>query len=233
MKKGTVTKTVKFILVSLAAVAVLAGLSACSLLQGESVDGNWTSPTAAKDMYDEMLKAAGDDVFTYSDHSIEEIITKGEVNLDIKDDKASFEVKLHVDDEAFFKALKDEQDAAVRTELEKQGLNYDALTPEEKAELNAGLQSDEMIREWVSTAINELADEIDGTYSADENIIHTNVFKADFNRSSKTFEITEIGSAFGDDIVKEGESYQYTYKDGKLTLEGEKDEDDMVFEKKK
>lgn len=233
MKKGTQTTTLKFILASLIAVAVFVGLSACSLLQGESVDGNWTSPTAAKGMYDEMLKAAGDDVFTYSDHSIEEIVTKGEVNLDVKDDKATFEVKLHVDDEAFFKALKDEQDAAVRKELENQGLDYDALTDEEKKELNENLQSDEAIRQFVDEAIDGLAKEISGTYSADENIIHTNVFKADVNRSSKTFEITEIGSAFGDDIVKEGESYQYTYKDGKLTLEGEKDEDDMVFEKKK
>lgn len=233
MQKSAMKTTVKFVLFSFTALVLFIGLSACSLLQGESIDGNWTSPTAAKEMYDEMLKAAGNDVFTYSDHSIEDIITKGEVNLNIKDDKASFEVELHVDDDAFFKAMKDEQDAAVREELKKQGLDYDALTAEEKEELNANLQSDEMIREWVDTAITGLANEISGTYSADKNVIHTNVFKANVDRSSETFDITKIGSAFGHDIVKEGESYQYTYEDGKLTLEGEKDKDDMVFEKKK
>ena len=233
MEKNTGQVVMRLVLKSLFVVMAFIGLSACSLLQGESIDGNWTSPTAAKDMYDEIIKAAGEGVFTYTDHSFAELVTQSEIELDIKDDKAVFEVFIHIDEEAFVNALKEEQEAVVRAEFEKQGLSYDNLTPEEKTQMQAEMQSEDMMRTFISETIGHLAKDMGGSYSAEKGLIQATVFQADVNRGSRVFEIKKVGGAFGKDFVKKGESYQYTYEDGKLTLEGEKDEDDMVFEKKK
>lgn len=225
----------KWALVSLSTVLLLVGLSACSLFQGQSIDGNWTSPSAAKEMYAEMLSVAGsEEAFAYSGHKFEEIISKSEVNLHVQNDKAVFEVVLFVDAEVFFTALKDEQEAIMQEELKKAGYNYEELSPELKKEVDASLLSpDEEIRQMVQTIIDEMTKTMDGTYAADNGVIFTKVFEADVNRTGETFDITEAGKIFGEELVEEGESYEYTYKDGVLTLKGEKSEDDIVFEKKK
>lgn len=213
----------------LAGLAILVTISACS---GPSIDGNWTSPSAAKEMYDEGLKDYIGNAFEYSDHSIEDIMTGTEVNLVIKEDKATFELVLDIDEEMFVTALKDEQQAAVEAELANMGLTYDGLSAEEKAELDAGLASDEDLRELVKTVIEGMASEMGGTYQSDKGHISGTLFKANVDRGSKTLDITEVDNTIGGEFVVQGESYQYTYKDGKLILEGETDEYDMVFEKK-
>lgn len=219
----------KYLVSSLAALAMLLVLSACS---GPSIDGNWTSPSAAKEMYDEGLKEYMGDSFEYSDHSIEEIMTGTEVNLIIKDNKATFELVLAIDEEMFVTALKDEQKAAIETELANMGLKYDELSAEEKAEVDAGISSEEDIREIVKAVIDGMASEMGGTYQSEKGHISATLFKANVDRGSKTLDITEVDNGLGGELVVKGESYQYTYKDGKLTLEGETDEYDMVFEKK-
>lgn len=73
---------------------------------------------------------------------------------------------------------------------------------------------------------------MNGTYDAETGLVKADVFEADVKRSSKTFEITSINEAIGEGIIVTGENYQYSYKDSVLTLEGETDDDDIVFEKK-
>ena len=100
---------VRLVLTSLSALVLAIGLSACSVFQGENIDGSWTSPTGAQAMYQEALAATGsEEVFTYSDHSLEEILTKAELDLTVKDDKATMTMSMHIDSEAFLTALKDE-----------------------------------------------------------------------------------------------------------------------------
>lgn len=223
-------KYFKYLLASLAGFTLLFALVACSK---PSIDGSWTSPTAAQDLYDEVLTEDMEDLFAYSEHTIEEILTGSEVNLSVKDDKAVFELALMVDAETFFTALKAEQEAAVQTELANMGINYDELSEDEKRELAAELASDEDIRELVKLAIEEMASQMGGTYDADKGQVSTIFFKADVNRSNETLEMTEVNSALENEYIVEGEAYQYSYKDGQLIIEGETDEDDMIFEKKK
>ena len=150
MLGGTLMKKnhlVRLVLASLTALVLALGLSACSLLQGESIDGSWTSPTGAQAMYQEALAATGsEEVFTYSDHSLEEILTKAESDLTVKDDKATMTMSIHIDSEAFLTALKDEQMAAVTSELEKMGYTYEELDAATKAQVDASLHSDEDIQ---------------------------------------------------------------------------------------
>ena len=209
MKKNNL---LRLVLASLAALVLALGLSACSLLQGESIDGSWTSPTGAQAMYQEALAATGsEEVFTYSDHSLEEILTKAELDLTVKDDKATMTMSMHIDSDAFFTALKD------------------AAT---KAQLDASLLSDEDIQKLVDESIDQMASSLNGTYDAETGLVQADVFEADVKRSSKTFEITSFNEAIGEGIIVTGENYQYSYKDSVLTLEGETDDDDIVFEKK-
>ena len=223
----------RLVLASLAALVLALGLSACSLLQGESIDGSWTSPTGAQAMYQEALAATGsEEVFTYSDHSLEEILTKAELDLTVKDDKATMTMSMHIDSEAFLTALKDEQMAAVTSELEKMGYTYEELDAATKAQVDASLLSDEDIQKLVDESIDQMASSLNGTYDAEIGLVQADVFEADVKRSSKTFEITSINEAIGEGIIVTGENYQYSYKDSVLTLEGETDDDDIVFEKK-
>lgn len=227
MKKNLFSR----ILTGLSLLVVVIALSACSLFQGESVDGDWTSHELAAIMYDNVAEASGE-IFTYSDHSIQEILTKAEFNANIKDDKAAFEIVLFVDEEAFFTAMKDEQEAAIRQAVADAGGDYDSMSDEQKALVGAQKQSDDEIRELVKTTIDLVAASVDGTYSAEKGYIQTTLFKADVDRVAETFDITEITSVRGKDFATAGESYVYSYKDGKLTLEGETDKDDLVLEKK-
>lgn len=226
MKKNRV---VKWLMAGGLSSVILFSLVACT---GESIDGKWTSKTVAEEMYAEVVPAGEEDQFVFSDHSLGEILTKSEVNLNIKDDKATFEVLLFVDEEAFVTALKDEQLAAVRQTFSEEGLNYDELPADQKAAVDEQLLSEEQIRTFAKEGIDEIAKGMDGQYHAEKGYISSTHFKADVDRSARAFEITEITSEHGKDMVEKGESYVYSYKDGKLTLEGEKDEDDMVFEKK-
>ena len=229
MKKNTLFRLV---LASLSTLVLAIGLSACSLFQGESIDGSWTSPTGAETMYQEALAATGSEaVFTYSDHSLEEILTKTELDLTVEDDKATLTMSMHVDSDAFFTALKDEQTAAVKSELEKMGYNYEEMDAATKAQLDASLLSDDDLQKMVDDSIDQMATSLDGTYDAKTGVVTADVFKADINRSNKTFEITSVNSAVGEGLITTGESYQYSYKDSVLTLEGETDADDIVFEK--
>lgn len=227
MKKNLFTR----ILTGLSLLVVVIALSACSLFQGESVDGDWTSQELAAIMHDQVV-ANSDDLFTYSDHTLQEILTKAEFNANIKDDKASFEIILFVDEEAFFTAMKDEQELAIRQAVAEAGGDYDSLPAEQKAMVEAQKQSDDEIRELVKTTIDLVATSVDGTYSAEKGYIQTTLFKADVDRVAETFDITEITSVRGKDFATAGESYVYSYKDGKLILEGETDKDDLILEKK-
>lgn len=230
MKKNTLFRLV---LASLSTLVLAIGLSACSLFQGESIDGSWTSPTGAEAMYQEALVAAGsEDVFTCSDHTLEEILTKAELDLVVKEDKATLTMSMHVDSDAFFTALKDEQTAAVISELEKMGYNYEEMDAATKAQLDASLLSDDELQKMVDDTVDQMASSLNGTYDAETGLVKADVFEADVKRSSKTFEITSINEAIGEGIIVTGENYQYSYKDSVLTLEGETDDDDIVFEKK-
>ena len=183
-------------------------------------------------MYQEALAATGsEEVFTYSDHSLEEILTKAELDLTVKDDKATMTMSMHIDSEAFLTALKDEQMAAVTSELEKMGYTYEELDAATKAQVDASLLSDEDIQKLVDESIDQMASSLNGTYDAETGLVKADVFEADVKRSSKTFEITSINEAIGEGIIVTGENYQYSYKDSVLTLEGETDADDIVFEK--
>ena len=184
-------------------------------------------------MYQEALAATGsEEVFTYSDHSLEEILTKAELDLTVKDDKATMTMSMHIDSDAFFTALKDEQMAAVTSELEKMGYTYEELDATTKAQVDASLLSDEDIQKLVDESIDQMASSLNGTYDAETGLVQADVFEADVKRSSKTFEITSFNEAIGEGIIVTGENYQYSYKDSVLTLEGETDDDDIVFEKK-
>ena len=229
MKKNTLFRLV---LASLSTLVLAIGLSACSLFQGESIDGSWTSPTGAEAMYQEALVAAGsEEVFTYSDHTLEEILTKAELDLVVKEDKATLTMSMHIDSDAFLTALKDEQQAAVTSELEKLGYTYEELDAATKAQVDASMLSDADLQQLVDDSIAQMATALNGTYDAETGIVTADVFEADVNRSSKTFEITSVNSAVGEGLITTGESYQYSYKDSVLTLEGETDADDIVFEK--
>ena len=229
MKKNTLFRLV---LASLSTLVLAIGLSACSLFQGESIDGSWTSPTGAEAMYQEALVAAGsEDVFTYSDHTLEEILTKAELDLGVKEDKATLTMSMHIDSDAFLTALKDEQQAAVTSELEKLGYTYEELDAATKAQVDASMLSDADLQQLVDDSIAQMATALNGTYDAETGIVTADVFEADVNRSNKTFEITSVNSAVGEGLITTGESYQYSYKDSVLTLEGETDADDIVFEK--
>lgn len=229
MKKNTLFR---LILASLSVLVLAVGLSACSLFQGESIDGFWTSPTGAEAMYQEALVAAGsEDVFTYSDHTLEEILTKAELDLVVKEDKATLTMSMHIDSDAFLTALKDEQQAAVTSELEKLGYTYEELDAATKAQVDASMLSDADLQQLVDDSIAQMATALNGTYDAETGIVTADVFEADVNRSNKTFEITSVNSAVGEGLITTGESYQYSYKDSVLTLEGETDADDIVFEK--
>ena len=229
MKKNTLFR---LILASLSALVLVVGLSACSLFQGESIDGSWTSPTGAEAMYQEALVAAGsEEVFTYSDHTLEEILTKAELDLGVKEDKATLTMSMHIDSDAFLTALKDEQQAAVTSELEKLGYTYEELDAATKAQVDASMLSDADLQQLVDDSIAQMATALNGTYDAETGIVTADVFEADVNRSNKTFEITSVNSAVGEGLITTGESYQYSYKDSVLTLEGETDADDIVFEK--
>ncbi len=229
MKKNTLFRLV---LASLSTLVLAIGLSACSLFQGESIDGSWTSPTGAEAMYQEALVAAGsEDVFTYSDHTLEEILTKAELDLVVKEDKATLTMSMHIDSDAFLTALKDEQQAAVTSELEKLGYTYEELDAATKAQVDASMLSDADLQQLVDDSIAQMATALNGTYDAETGIVTADVFEADVNRSNKTFEITSVNSAVGEGLITTGESYQYSYKDSVLTLEGETDADDIVFEK--
>lgn len=223
---------VRLVLASLTALVLALGLSACSLLQGESIDGSWTSPTGAQAMYQEALAATGsEEVFTYSDHTLEEILTKAELDLGVKEDKATLTMSMHIDSDAFLTALKDEQQAAVTSELEKLGYTYEELDAATKAQVDASMLSDADLQQLVDDSIAQMATALNGTYDAETGIVTADVFEADVNRSNKTFEITSVNSAVGEGLITTGESYQYSYKDSVLTLEGETDADDIVFEK--
>ena len=223
---------VRLVLASLTALVLALGLSACSLLQGESIDGSWTSPTGAQAMYQEALAATGsEEVFTYSDHTLEEILTKAELDLVVKEDKATLTMSMHIDSDAFLTALKDEQQAAVTSELEKLGYTYEELDAATKAQVDASMLSDADLQQLVDDSIAQMATALNGTYDAETGIVTADVFEADVNRSNKTFEITSVNSAVGEGLITTGESYQYSYKDSVLTLEGETDADDIVFEK--
>lgn len=229
MKKNTLFRLV---LASLSTLVLAIGLSACSLFQGESIDGSWTSPTGAEAMYQEALVAAGsEEVFTYSDHTLEEILTKAELDLGVKEDKATLTMSMHIDSDAFLTALKDEQQAAVTSELEKLGYTYEELDAATKAQVDASMLSDADLQQLVDDSIAQMATALNGTYDAETGIVTADVFEADVNRSNKTFEITSVNSAVGEGLITTGESYQYSYKDSVLTLEGETDADDIVFEK--
>ena len=229
MKKNTLFRLV---LASLSTLVLAIGLSACSLFQGESIDGSWTSPTGAETMYQEALVAAGsEEVFTYSDHTLEEILTKAELDLGVKEDKATLTMSMHIDSDAFLTALKDEQQAAVTSELEKLGYTYEELDAATKAQVDASMLSDADLQQLVDDSIAQMATALNGTYDAETGIVTADVFEADVNRSNKTFEITSVNSAVGEGLITTGESYQYSYKDSVLTLEGETDADDIVFEK--
>ena len=229
MKKNTLFRLV---LASLSTLVLAIGLSACSLFQGESIDGSWTSPTGAEAMYQEALVAAGsEEVFTYSDHTLEEILTKAELDLVVKEDKATLTMSMHIDSDAFLTALKDEQQAAVTSELEKLGYTYEELDAATKAQVDASMLSDADLQQLVDDSIAQMATALNGTYDAETGIVTADVFEADVNRSNKTFEITSVNSAVGEGFITTGESYQYSYKDSVLTLEGETDADDIVFEK--
>ena len=229
MKKNTLFRLV---LASLSTLVLAIGLSACSLFQGESIDGSWTSPTGAEAMYQEALVAAGsEDVFTYSDHTLEEILTKAELDLVVKEDKATLTMSMHIDSDAFLTALKDEQQAAVTSELEKLGYTYEEMDAATKAQVDASMLSDADLQQLVDDSIAQMATALNGTYDAETGIVTADVFEADVNRSNKTFEITSVNSAVGEGLITTGESYQYSYKDSVLTLEGETDADDIVFEK--
>lgn len=230
MKKKSIFRVA---LASLATLFLALGLSACSMFQGESIDGVWTSPTGAEVLYQEALDAAGsEDIFTYSDHSVEEIFTKVDLDLDVKDDKATLSMTMHIDSDAFFTALKDEQQAAFKEELKKMGYTYEELDAETKAQADASLLSDSDIQKLVDEAIEQMAVTLNGTYDAKTGTVIADVFKADVDRTGETFAITKVNDAVGEGVVVTGESYQYSYKDGVLTLEGNSDEDDIVFEKK-
>ena len=229
MKKNTLFRLV---LASLSTLVLAIGLSACSLFQGESIDGSWTSPTGAEAMYQEALVAAGsEEVFTYSDHTLEEILTKAELDLVVKEDKATLTMSMHIDSDAFLTALKDEQQAAVTSELEKLGYTYEELDAATKAQVDASMLSDADLQQLVDDSIAQMATALNGTYDAETGIVTADVFEADVNRSNKTFEITSVNSAVGEGLITTGESYQHSYKDSVLTLEGETDADDIVFEK--
>ena len=229
MKKNTLFRLV---LASLSTLVLAIGLSACSLFQGESIDGSWTSPTGAEAMYQEALVAAGsEEVFTYSDHTLEEILTKAELDLVVKEDNATLTMSMHIDSDAFLTALKDEQQAAVTSELEKLGYTYEELDAATKAQVDASMLSDADLQQLVDDSIAQMATALNGTYDAETGIVTADVFEADVNRSNKTFEITSVNSAVGEGLITTGESYQYSYKDSVLTLEGETDADDIVFEK--
>ena len=229
MKKNTLFRLV---LASLSTLVLAIGLSACSLFQGESIDGSWTSPTGAEAMYQEALVAAGsEEVFTYSEHTLEEILTKAELDLVVKEDKATLTMSMHIDSDAFLTALKDEQQAAVTSELEKLGYTYEELDATTKAQVDASMLSDADLQQLVDDSIAQMATALNGTYDAETGIVTADVFEADVNRSNKTFEITSVNSAVGEGLITTGESYQYSYKDSVLTLEGETDADDIVFEK--
>ena len=180
----------------------------------------------------EALAAAGSEaVFTYSDHSWEEILTKTELDLTVEDDKATLTMSMHVDSDAFFTALKDEQTAAVKSELEKMGYNYEEMDAATKDQLDASLLSDDDLQKMVDDTVDQMASSLDGSYDAKTGVVTADVFKADVTRSSKTFEITKVNAAVGEGLIVKGENYQYSYKDGVLTFEGETDADDIVFEK--
>ena len=229
MKKNTLFRLV---LASLSTLVLAIGLSACSLFQGESIDGSWTSPTGAEAMYQEALVAAGsEEVYTYSDHTLEEILTKAELDLGVKEDKATLTMSMHIDSDAFLTTLKDEQQAAVTSELEKLGYTYEELDAATKAQVDASMLSDADLQQLVDDSIAQMATALNGTYDAETGIVTADVFEADVNRSNKTFEITSVNSAVGEGLITTGESYQYSYKDSVLTLEGETDADDIVFEK--
>ncbi|MDO5078349.1 hypothetical protein [Streptococcus minor] len=233
MKKKSMKSLLKLVLASLSAVLLLIGLSACSFFQGESIDGSWTSPTGAEAMYkDALAYAGGEAVFTYSDHKIEEILTKAELELNVTDDKASFVIAMHVDDEAFFTALKDEQDAAFTEELKKMGYTYEELDSTLKAQIDASRLSDEKIRELVSQSIEQMATSLDGTYDKEKGAVTAMVFEGDVDRTSQTVKVTKTNAMISQGLLSTNEFFKYSQKGNKLTLKGQSSEDDLVFEKK-
>ncbi|MGM2770922.1 hypothetical protein, partial [Bacillus cereus group sp. Bce020] len=84
-------------------------------------------------------------------------MTKAELNLNVKEDKANFEMLMYVDSDAFFTALKDEQNAAFTEELKKMGFTYESLDPQQKVEVDANRLSDDELRDLVSDSINQMA----------------------------------------------------------------------------
>lgn len=232
MKKMSIRSFVKVTVALLATLFVAGTLSACSLIQGASIDGEWTSPTMAKQVMDEAFsEMKSEEIFTNTDHKIEEVFTGSEVRLSVVDDKATLSMTITVDRAAFYKAMTEEYDAALKKELSSSGMNYDELDATAKAAVDANRPTEQDFYKIVDQAFESMASAMKGAYDSETGLVTVNIFTGDVNRTARTIDITKVNSVVAEDLVTDDESsISYTLK-GKdtLTLDGG-DEEDVVFE---
>lgn len=206
-------------------------LAACSMFQGESIDGEWTSPTAAETfMTEAMAESDSEEMFTYTDHTFSEVVTGATVDLSVADDEAVLNMSMMVDREAFFTALSEEYKAALDQSLTDVGLTYDELDDASKALYDESIPSDEELYELIDQTFELMATGMNGTYDAEAGVITAEMFSGTVDRTAEAIELTSINSAGGVSL-EDGDAQSYTYEDGVLTLVGAEDNEDMVFEK--
>lgn len=79
--------------------------------------------------------------------------------------------------------------------------NYEEMDAATKDQLDASLLSDDDLQKMVDDTVDQMASSLDGSYDAKTGVVTADVFKADVNRSSKTFEITKVNAAVGEGLI--------------------------------
>ncbi|TCD45739.1 hypothetical protein D3X11_05825 [Streptococcus sp. X16XC17] len=232
MKKESSNLSLKIIFASFFALLAVLSLAACSLFKGQSIDGKWTSPTAAQELLSEAMGEANvKEIFTYSDHTFSEILTDASVDLSIKNDKAVMQISMMVDHAAFLTAMSDEYKAGLEESLASSGLTYEELDDASKKLYNESMPTEEKLNELIDQTFEMMASGMDRTYDKEAGMITTELFKGKVNRNSRVIELTDMNSLAGYSL-KDGDKQSYIYEGGdKLVLNGAAvDGKDMVFE---
>ncbi|BDD39094.1 MULTISPECIES: hypothetical protein [Streptococcus] len=190
-------------------------------IDSRSIDGNWRTENIKNLL---IANANEEDIAGIKELGIrpDQLIKTMDMSLEVNDGNASIKLSYQVDTELFKNSLVKVVDNTIESELQKQGLTYDALPDEAKQLIDKEKPSDSAIKQQIADTFTAAAKEIDGEYNTETGILTVPILKGVVDpvfNSIKTTSINEKANKLWKLGIDSGDFSKYVKKAESLVMD--------------
>ncbi|MGT2932576.1 hypothetical protein [Streptococcus catagoni] len=211
---------VKKILLALLSILLLVGAVCFYRYQTDSLEGDWTSQSAAKKLKKAFTKEVAnvDESFGIK---TEDIIANPKLTMSVKNDKAILTVKIPIKKKKFSQKMLEFVKKQLEQSLKEQHMSLDQLDPEIKEMMEKTIPSLKDIEDRVDLEMEKTAHEMDGTYHKATSLMSMEVAEGNVNRLMRKIDIKSINEKNRLLSKKDLKGYfDYSIQGKKVSLKG-------------